>query len=175
MLPCDHSGSVIRLVGCHYALDLQPYVPYESSENPSNKPHGRRDFLDVIPHICPFWYTATLFRPVESTKKDVNIRGNNQYWSKWAKIGQNLVFKITPAQKKYTTAPRSSFLTVTVVMTRGSQLVEGSHLTGGDTRFCRESSKSRDYMKYLVFSFILFVLYHKMPVSTASALGFFLY
>ena len=37
---------------------------------------------------------------------------------------------------------RSSFLTVTAVMTGGTQLVEGAHLTGGDTRFCRESSKS---------------------------------
>ena len=39
--------------------------------------------------------------------------------------------------------PRSTNLTVTAVMTGGTQLVEGAHLPGGDTRFCRESSKSR--------------------------------
>ena len=38
---------------------------------------------------------------------------------------------------------RSTNLTVMAVMTGGTQLVEGAHLTGGDTRFCRESSKSR--------------------------------
>ena len=27
----------------------------------------------------------------------------------------------------------------------GTQLVEGAHLTAGDTRFCRESSKSRGF------------------------------
>ena len=27
-------------------------------------------------------------------------------------------------------------------MTGDTQLVEGAHLTGGDTRFCRESNKS---------------------------------
>ena len=27
----------------------------------------------------------------------------------------------------------------------GTQLVEGAHLTGGDTRFCRESSKSHGF------------------------------
>ena len=36
----------------------------------------------------------------------------------------------------------SIILTVTAVMTWGTQLVEGEHLTGGDMRFCRESSKS---------------------------------
>ena len=30
-------------------------------------------------------------------------------------------------------------------MTGGTQLVEGAHLTGGDTRFCRESSKSHGF------------------------------
>ena len=40
---------------------------------------------------------------------------------------------------------RSSFLTVTAVMTGGTQLVEGAYLTGGDTRFCRESSRSRGF------------------------------
>ena len=33
-------------------------------------------------------------------------------------------------------APRSIILTVTAVMTRGTQLFEGTHLNGGDTRFC---------------------------------------
>ena len=28
----------------------------------------------------------------------------------------------------------------------GTQLLEGAHLTGGNTRFCRESSKCRDYV-----------------------------
>ena len=37
---------------------------------------------------------------------------------------------------------RSINLTVTAVMAGGTQLVEGAHLTGGDTRFCRVSSKS---------------------------------
>ena len=38
---------------------------------------------------------------------------------------------------------RSIDLTVTAVMTGGTQLVQGAYLTGGgDTRFCRESSKS---------------------------------
>ena len=38
--------------------------------------------------------------------------------------------------------PRSSFLTVMAIMTGGTQLVDEAHLTGGDMRFCRESSKS---------------------------------
>ena len=33
--------------------------------------------------------------------------------------------------------------TLTAVMTGITQLVRGVHLTGGETRFCRESSKSR--------------------------------
>ena len=37
--------------------------------------------------------------------------------------------------------PRSTNLTVTAVMTGVTQLVEGAYLP--DTRFCRESSKSR--------------------------------
>ena len=39
--------------------------------------------------------------------------------------------------------PQSTFLTLTAVMTGGTQLVEGAHLTSVDTRFCRESSKSQ--------------------------------
>ena len=32
-------------------------------------------------------------------------------------------------------------------MAGGTQLIfEGAHLTGGDTRFCRESSKSRGFL-----------------------------
>ena len=40
---------------------------------------------------------------------------------------------------------RSSFLTVMAVMTGGTQLVKWAHLTCSDTRFCRESSKSRGF------------------------------
>ena len=29
------------------------------------KDHG----TEIIPHTCPFWYTATLFRPVKTTPK----------------------------------------------------------------------------------------------------------
>ena len=37
---------------------------------------------------------------------------------------------------------RSTFLIATAAMAGGTQLFEGVHLTGGDTRSCRESSKS---------------------------------
>ena len=40
---------------------------------------------------------------------------------------------------------RSSFLSVTAIMTGSTQLFEGAHLTGGVTRFCRESSKSHGF------------------------------
>ena len=40
---------------------------------------------------------------------------------------------------------RSSFLTI---MTGGTQLVEGAHLIGGDTRFFREAIKSRGFYDY---------------------------
>ena len=40
---------------------------------------------------------------------------------------------------------RSTFLTATAAMAEGTQLFEGAHLTGGDPRFCRESSKSRGF------------------------------
>ena len=36
-----------------------------------------------IPHICQFWYTATLLRPVKSTPKSAYVR------DKIAKIGQS--------------------------------------------------------------------------------------
>ena len=39
--------------------------------------------------------------------------------------------------------PQSINRTVTVVMTGGTQVVEGARMTGGDTRFCCESSKSQ--------------------------------
>ena len=35
-------------------------------------------------------------------------------------------------------------LTATAAMAGGTQLVEGAHLTGGNTRFCCESSKCRE-------------------------------
>ena len=41
--------------------------------------------------------------------------------------------------------PRSYKVTPTAPMGGGTQLLEGAHLTGGNTRFCRESSKCRDY------------------------------
>ena len=36
-------------------------------------------------------------------------------------------------------------LTATAAMAGGTQLVEGAHLTGGNTCFCRESNKCRDH------------------------------
>ena len=57
----------------------------------------------IIPHFCPFCYTATLFRPVKSAPKITYIP------DVLAKIGQNgtkfrvLYVKNTPAQRKYTT------------------------------------------------------------------------
>ena len=41
-------------------------------------------------------------------------------------------------------------LTATAAMAGGTQLVEGAHLTGGNTRFCHESSKSRNYTLFVV-------------------------
>ena len=48
----------------------------------------------LIPHICPFWYTTILFRPVNYTKKCVNLEQNffatkqrkwkfGVFWSIW--------------------------------------------------------------------------------------------
>ena len=39
----------------------------------------------------------------------------------------------------------SIILTATAAMAGGTQLFEGAHLTSGNTRFCRESSKCRNY------------------------------
>ena len=39
--------------------------------------------IDPIPHICPVWYTTTLFWPVKSTPKSMSIP------DVIAKIGQN--------------------------------------------------------------------------------------
>ena len=41
---------------------------------------------------------------------------------------------------------RSTFLTATAAMAEDSSLFEGAHLTGGDTRFCHKSSKSRGFL-----------------------------
>ena len=40
-------------------------------------------------------------------------------------------------------------LTATAAMEGGTQLVEGAHLTGGNTRFCCESSKGRNYSPFV--------------------------
>ena len=39
---------------------------------------------------------------------------------------------------------RSIILTATAAMATGTQLFEGAHLTGGNTRYCCESSKCRN-------------------------------
>ena len=45
----------------------------------------------ALPHICQFWCTATLLKPVISTPKRALIREkNSQNWSKWAKISHSL-------------------------------------------------------------------------------------
>ena len=44
---------------------------------------------------------------------------------------------------------RSIILTGTAAMAGGTQLFEGTHLTGGKTRFCRKSSKCRNYRRFL--------------------------
>ena len=54
----------------------------------------------AIPHICPFWYTTTLFRFVKNTP-------NLRKFAKNSKTGQNYalsMLKCTFALKKYTTA-----------------------------------------------------------------------
>ena len=48
--------------------------------------------------------------------------------------------------------PRSIILiatAATTAMAGGTQLFEGAHLTGGNTRFCRESSKCRNYKLFV--------------------------
>ena len=44
---------------------------------------------------------------------------------------------------------RSIILTATAAMAGGTQLFEGAHLTGGNTRFCRETSKYRNYALFV--------------------------
>ena len=46
-------------------------------------------------------------------------------------------------------APQSIILTATAAMAGGTQLFEGAHLTGGNMRFCRESSKCRNYVLFV--------------------------
>ena len=48
----------------------------------------------------------------------------------------------------YCTA-RSIILTATAAMAGGTQMSEGAHLTSGNTRFCRESSKCRNYALFV--------------------------
>ena len=44
------------------------------------------------------------------------------------------------------TRSRSIIVIATAAMAGGTQLFEGAHLTGGDTRFWRKSSKSRRFL-----------------------------
>ena len=43
---------------------------------------GGRGAPEVIPHICQFWHTTALLRPVKYTKKCVNSRQNSQNFAK---------------------------------------------------------------------------------------------
>ena len=45
--------------------------------------------------------------------------------------------------------PWSIILTATAAMAGGTQLFEGAHLTSGNTRFCRESSKRHNYALFV--------------------------
>ena len=48
----------------------------------------------VIPHICQFWFTTALFRPIQvHQKKSVNLRQNSPNWLKWAKVSHSLCWK----------------------------------------------------------------------------------
>ena len=44
---------------------------------------------------------------------------------------------------------RSIILTAKAAMAGGKQLFEGAHLTDGNTRFCRKSSKCRNYALFV--------------------------
>ena len=58
--------------------------------------------IAAIPDICPFWYTATLFRPVHQKVRKLATKQPNL-----VKMGQNFAFsmlKSTPARKKYATS-----------------------------------------------------------------------
>ena len=56
---------------------------------------GGRGAPEVIPHICQFWHTTALLRPVKYTKKCVNSRQNNE-------IGKNSPKVIVLYASKYT-------------------------------------------------------------------------
>ena len=45
--------------------------------------------------------------------------------------------------------PGPLFFTATAAMAGGKQLFEGAHLTGGNSRFCRKSSKCRNYALFV--------------------------
>ena len=47
------------------------------------------------------------------------------------------------------TRSRPIIVIATAAMAGGTQLFEGAHLTGGNTRFCRESSKCRNYALFV--------------------------
>ena len=47
------------------------------------------------------------------------------------------------------TRSRSIIVIATAAMGGGTQLFEGAHLTGGNTHFCRESSKCRNYALFV--------------------------
>ena len=56
----------------------------------------------------------------------------------------------TQAQLKQAFRTQSIILNATAAMAGGTQLFEGAHLTSGNTRFCHESSKSRNYTLFVV-------------------------
>ena len=58
-------------------------------------------------------------------------------------IGVFFVLIITSSSSSlsWSSHPRSIILTATAAMAGDTQLFEGAHLTGGNTHFCRESSK----------------------------------
>ena len=74
------------------------------AEKHDGKP-GLHQFSTIVAiptHICPFWYTTTLFRFVKNTPKGATICEHIA-----AKTGQKYAFsmlKSASAQKKYTTA-----------------------------------------------------------------------
>ena len=70
-----------------------------------HSPGDERDTQNIslnwsIPHICPFWYSATWFRPVNSTPKSAQIR------NKIALIGQNGSTCCVLYAKKYTSSKK---------------------------------------------------------------------
>ena len=70
-----------------------------------HSPGDERDTQNISlnwskPHICPFWYSATWFRPVNSTPKSAQIR------NKIALIGQNGSTCCVLYAKKYTSSKK---------------------------------------------------------------------